>query len=111
MGDFLFDCLSLMLYITNITTTEGIRRMSLDSLTIDETAEIKRIVDAGETVLEEIDTLKEGLKDTVDNLAKELDVKPSMINKAIRCAYKGDIHEAQEEMSEMETFLHAAGRM
>ena len=85
--------------------------MSLDSLTPDETAEIKRVVDAGEVVLEEIDTLKEGLKDTVENLAKELDVKPTVINKAIRRAYKGDIEEAQQEMTEMEMFLHAAGRM
>ncbi len=85
--------------------------MSLDSLTPDETAEIKRVVDAGEVVLEEIDTLKEGLKDTVNNLAKELDVKPTVINKAIRCAYKGDIEEAQQEMSEVEIVLHASGRM
>ncbi len=89
--------------------------MSLDSLTPDETVEIKRVVDAGEVVLEEIDTLKEGLKDTVENLAKELDVKPTVINKAIRLAYKSRtenaIEDAQQEMSDVEVVLHAAGRM
>jgi len=89
--------------------------MSLDSLTPDETAEIKRVVDAGEVVLEEIDTLKEGLKDTVENLAKELEIKPVIINKAIKLAYKSRtenaIEEAQQEMSDVEVVLHAAGRM
>lgn len=89
--------------------------MALDSLTPDETAEIKRVVDAGEVVLEEIDTLKEGLKDTVENLAKELDVKPVIINKAIKLAYKSRtenaIEDAQQEMSDVEVVLHAAGRM
>lgn len=89
--------------------------MALDSLTPDETAEIKRVVDAGEVVLEEIDTLKEGLKDTVENLAKELDVKPVIINKAIKLAYKSRtenaIEDAQQEMTDVEIVLHAAGRM
>lgn len=89
--------------------------MSLDSLTPDETTEIKRVVDAGETVLEEIETLREGLKDTVENLAKELDVKPVVINKAIKLAYKNRtdnaIEKAQQEMSDVEIVLHAAGRM
>ena len=89
--------------------------MALDSLTPDETAEIKRVVDGGEVVLEEIDTLKEGLKDTVENLAKELDVKPVIINKAIKLAYKSRtenaIEDAQQEMTDVEIVLHAAGRM
>lgn len=89
--------------------------MALTQLTQAETTKIKTILDAGETVLEEIDTLKEGLSDTVKALAEELDVKPSTINKAIRLAYKSRndraIENAQEEMSDVEIILHAAGKM
>lgn len=89
--------------------------MSLNALTADETKKITSILDAGETVLEEVDTLKEGLKDAVKNLAEELDVKPAVLNKAIRLSYKSRtenaIENAQEEMSDVEVILHAAGRM
>lgn len=89
--------------------------MSLNALTANETKKITSILDAGETVLEEVDTLREGLKDAVKNLAEELDVKPAVLNKAIRLSYKARtenaIENAQEEMSDVEVILHAAGRM
>ena len=89
--------------------------MTLASLTDDEKLEIKKVVDAGEVILEEVETLKEGLKDTVSNLAKELSVKPAVINKAIKLAYKNRtdnaIEDAQQEMTDVEVVLQAAGRM
>lgn len=89
--------------------------MSLNALTTNETKKITSILDAGESVLEEVDTLKEGLKDAIKNLAEELEIKPAIINKAIRLSYKSRtgnaIEKAQEEMSDVEVILHAAGRM
>ena len=37
---------------------------------------LKRIVQEGIHVTQELDTLKEGLKDTVKAIAEELDIKP-----------------------------------
>ena len=89
--------------------------MSLTTLTAEETAQIKQTVAAGEQVLSEIDDLKESMKEYVKNLAEELDVKPAVINKAIRLAYKqrkeNAIQTAQEELSEVEVLLHAAGKI
>lgn len=89
--------------------------MALTNLTQAEATKIKAILDAGETVLEEIDTLKEGLSDTVKALAEEIDVKPSTLNRAIRLSYKSRtdnaIEAAQEEMSDVEIILHAGGKM
>lgn len=89
--------------------------MSLSSLTPTEIQKIKDVIQAGESVLEEVETLKEGLKDTVKHLAEELDVKPATINKAIRLAFKSRtdnaIENAQEEMSDVEIILHAAGKV
>lgn len=89
--------------------------MSLDTLSTDETTKIKQTIAAGEQVLEEISELKESMAEYVKGLAEELDIKPAVINKAIRLAFKqrqeNAIQNAQEEMTEVEILLHAAGKI
>ena len=50
----------------------------------EEKAKLERLVKEGVTVLQEIEDLNAGLKDTVKAVAEELNVKPSLINKAIK---------------------------
>lgn len=71
---------------------------------------LKQLVSEGVQVLEETETLKDGLKDTVAAIAEELDVKPAVLNKAIRMAYKADFTKKQEEFDELEEILRATGR-
>lgn len=89
--------------------------MSLTSLTTDEIAKIKTTIASGEQVLQEIDDLKESMAEYVKGLSEELEIKPKAINKAIRLAHKQNkenaIQEAQEEMSDVEILLHAAGKI
>lgn len=89
--------------------------MSLDSLTADQAKEIKETINAGEQVLSEIHTLKEGLSDAVKNLADELDIKPAVLNRAIKLSFKNRnsdaIEGAQQEMTDVEILLHAAGKI
>jgi hypothetical protein len=54
----------------------------------EEKAKLERLINEGSTVLREIEDLKEGLKETVKAVAEELEVKPSIINKAIAIAHK-----------------------
>ena len=56
----------------------------------EEQAKLKRIVDEGSNVLQEIEDLNAGLKDTVKAVSEELEVKPALINKAIKIAHKGE---------------------
>ena len=88
---------------------------SVTSLTSDQKVKIKDIIDAGEKVLEEVETLKEGLGDAVKNVGEELDIKPTLIKKAIRLAYKNRtknaIQDATQEMNDVEVILHAAGKI
>jgi transposase-like protein len=56
----------------------------------EEKAKLERLVNEGVTVLQEVEDLQAGLKDTVKAVAEELDIKPSLINKAIKIAQKGD---------------------
>jgi len=45
----------------------------------EEKAKLERLVNEGITVLQEVEDLQAGLKDTVKAVAEELDVKPSLI--------------------------------
>ncbi len=87
--------------------------MPLTIITPEITAQIKQTIAAGEQVLEEIDELKESMSEYVKNLSEELDIKPAVVNKAIKLAHKqkkeNAVQDAQEEVNDVEILLHAAG--
>jgi hypothetical protein len=76
----------------------------------DEKAKLERLVNEGVTVLQEIEDLQAGLKDTVKAVAEELDIKPAMINKAIKIAQKGDWSRVAEEFDDLETLVVTVGK-
>jgi|TARA_B100001248_G_scaffold262726_1_gene261694 transposase-like protein len=71
---------------------------------------LKRIISEGITVNQEVDTLKEGLRDTIKAVAEEMGIKPAVLNKAIRIAYKAEQGKTREEFEELEAILEAVGR-
>jgi len=75
----------------------------------EEKAKLERLVKEGVTVLQEIEDLRAGLRDTVKAVAEELDVKPSLINKAIKVAQKGDWDRHQDEFEDLETIVATVG--
>jgi len=75
-----------------------------------EIKKLKEIVTEGVQVQSEIDTLKEGLSDTVKAIAEEMDLKPAVLNKAIRTAYKADLEKKREALGDLEDILVAVGR-
>ena len=89
--------------------------MSLGVLGAADKARIQNLINSGIDTHREIATLKEGLKDTVSAVAEELDLKPAVLNRAIRMAYKSSIknqnvlEDAQDELDTMEGLLKAAG--
>ena len=76
----------------------------------DEKAKLERLVNEGVTVLQEIEDLQAGLKDTVKAVAEELDIKPSLINKAIKIAQKGDWDRVNDEFEDLETLVVTVGK-
>lgn len=84
--------------------------MSLDTITPEEKAKLTQLVDEGCSVLQEIDDLKGGLKDTVNAIAEELDIKPSLISKAISIAHKARLTEAKKDFEDVEIILNTVGR-
>jgi arsenate reductase-like glutaredoxin family protein len=71
----------------------------------EEKAKLERLINEGSTVLREIEDLQEGLKDTIKAVAEELQVKPSIINRAIKIAHKGDWSAHNEDWAEIEAIL------
>jgi transposase-like protein len=75
----------------------------------EEKAKLERLVKEGVSVLQEIDDLQAGLKETVKAVAEEINVKPSLINKAIRVAMKRDWERVQDEFEDLETIVATVG--
>ena len=71
---------------------------------------LKTLVTEGIHVTQEVETLREGLRDTVKAIAEEMGIKPAVLNKAIRIAYKQEMGKAREEFDELESILESVGR-
>ena len=71
----------------------------------EEKSKLERLINEGSTVLREVEDLQEGLKETVKAVAEELNIKPSIIKKAIKIAHKDNWKLHEEEWDEIETIL------
>lgn len=76
----------------------------------DDKNRIKQLVDEGCVVKQEIDTLNEGLNDTIKAIAEELEIKPSMLKKVINTVYKRNLDEEREKFEELEDIIQSIGR-
>jgi hypothetical protein len=75
----------------------------------EEKAKLERLVNEGVTVLQEVEDLQAGLKETVKAVAEELDIKPSLINKAIKIAQKRDWDSHADAYEDLETLVATLG--
>lgn len=76
----------------------------------EEKAKLKHLMSEGLSVMSEIETLNGGLNDTVKAIAEEMEIKPSVLKKAIKTAYKSSFHQATTDFELLENILEATGR-
>jgi|TARA_B100002003_G_scaffold221834_1_gene225180 biopolymer transport protein ExbB/TolQ len=76
----------------------------------DSTAKLKRLIEEGMQVKQEVSDLNAGLRETVKALSEELEIKPAMLNKAISVAFKAGLHDEQTKLEELETILATVGK-
>ena len=76
----------------------------------DEKQKLERLVNEGSQVTQEVEDLQTGLRDTVKAVAEELNVKPALINKAIKIAHKGDWHKVADAFDDLETLIVTVGK-
>ena len=76
----------------------------------DEKNKLKQLINEGMAVTSEVETLQSGLRDTVKAIGEELSIKPSVINKAIRTAYKAEYTQQRSDFELLESILEATGK-
>jgi tellurite resistance protein len=89
--------------------------MSIGALSTADKTKLQNLINEGVQVHIDVNTLKEGLKETIESVAEELDIKKNVLNKAIAIAYKRSqnkdkLTESREELDEVEQVLMAAGK-
>ena len=77
----------------------------------EEKAKLERLINEVSNVLRELEDLKEGLKETVKAVAEELQIKPSVINKAITIAHKDNWKDHEQEWNDIEMILGVTKRL
>lgn len=82
------------------------------SRTFNQDAKIKltQLVNESLSVLQEVETLQGGLNDTIKAVAEELEIKPSVLKKAIKIAHKAKLNETNKEHDDVNTILTTVGR-
>lgn len=71
---------------------------------------LTQIINEGIQVLTEIEDLNAGLNDTVKAIAEELEIKPSILKKAIKIAQKAKLGETNADHDELNTILETVGK-
>jgi hypothetical protein len=84
--------------------------MSTKNFNAEQTRKLNQVINEGMTVMHEIETLTGGLTDTVKAIAEELEIKPSVLKKAIRLAYKSEFGREQQDHELLEQILTTVGK-
>ena len=71
---------------------------------------LRQLVNDGVQVLQECEDLRTGLSETVKAIAEELEVKPSVLKKAIRIAHKASLTQTNQEHEDLNTILETVGK-
>jgi DNA-binding MarR family transcriptional regulator len=75
----------------------------------DQKKKLIQIINEGGSVLREIDTLNEGLNETIKAIATDLNIKPSILKKAVKIAHKAEFGQAQRDHDLLTTILESTG--
>ena len=71
---------------------------------------LKKLIQEGDLVLYEVEALQTGLRETVKAIAEEMELKPAILNKAIKVAHKANFQEEYDKFDELETILESVGK-
>lgn len=76
----------------------------------EEKVKLTQLMNEGIAVMQEVETLQGGLNDTIKAIAEEMEIKPSVLKKALKVAYKSRLAETNQENEELNTILETVGR-
>jgi hypothetical protein len=84
--------------------------MDTKTFSAEQKSKLTQIVNEGMQVMHEIETLNGGLSDTIKAVAEELEIKPSVLKKAIRLAHKAEFGREQQDHALLEKILTTVGK-
>lgn len=73
-------------------------------------AKLTQLVNEGIQVMTEIEDLSLGLNETIKAIGEELEIKPSLLKRAIKLAQKGKFTEATEDYETVQDILETVGK-
>ena len=76
----------------------------------DQKIRLVQIIYEGINVLQEVEDLTAGLNETIKAIAEEMEIKPSILKKAIKIASKSTLGETNRDNEELNTILETVGR-
>lgn len=76
----------------------------------DQKAKLTQIINEGMAVMQEVEDLNAGLADTVKAIAEEMEIKPAVLKKAIRIAFKSKLGDENADHEELNTILETVGK-
>ena len=76
----------------------------------EEKLKLTQLMNEGIAVMQEVETLQGGLTDTIKAIAEEMEIKSSVLKKALKVAYKSRLAETNQEHEELVTILETVGR-
>ena len=79
-------------------------------LTGDAKIKLTALVNEGISVMHEIDTLQGGLNDTIKAIGEELEIKPSILKKAVRTAFKASLTQSNQDHQLLNEVLEVVGK-
>ncbi len=85
--------------------------MSTRNFNPEERAKLKQLISESSTVMTEIETLNDGLNDTVKHIAEELEIKPSLLKRAIKMAQKRDFDKVRDDLDMIESILNSTDNL
>lgn len=84
--------------------------MSNKTFTSEQKAKLTQIINEGMQVMMEVETLNEGLNDTIKAVAEELEIKPAILKKAVKLAHKASFGQEQQDHELLENILVTVGK-
>ncbi len=81
----------------------------LDMLSGEDKRRVGEVLTTGSKVLQEIEDLNGGLKDTVKAVAAEINIKPALLMKAVKVNFKNKLADEEAAMDTVRTLLEATG--
>jgi transposase-like protein len=84
--------------------------MSTRMFSGEQKAKLTQLINEGMQVMQEVETLNEGLNDTIKAIAEELEIKPAILKKAVKIAHKAKLGETNKDHEELNTILETVGK-